>query len=122
MCAHNCTNTRGSFRCTCLPGYSLQEDQRTCQGNSNVVLNINYYGYSSYVHTYLFTFTNILCLTQCVIILHYIYYYCPNALNHSCQPLEKIRDTLLESCLVILKQNIDISVIHKEITIYKHKY
>eukprot|EP00058_Branchiostoma_floridae_P013771 XP_002599259.1 hypothetical protein BRAFLDRAFT_64393 [Branchiostoma floridae] len=31
-CDHICTNTRGSFVCSCRPGYSLMSDGRLCQG------------------------------------------------------------------------------------------
>ena len=31
-CDHICTNTVGSFYCTCRPGYTLQEDGFTCVG------------------------------------------------------------------------------------------
>ncbi|KAH8350971.1 hypothetical protein KR067_008087, partial [Drosophila pandora] len=30
-CSHRCKNSEGSFKCSCLPGYELGEDQRTCQ-------------------------------------------------------------------------------------------
>ncbi|XP_078611119.1 epidermal growth factor-like protein 7 isoform X2 [Branchiostoma floridae x Branchiostoma japonicum] len=30
-CDHICTNTRGSFVCSCRPGYSLMSDGRLCQ-------------------------------------------------------------------------------------------
>ncbi|KAH8339194.1 hypothetical protein KR074_006876 [Drosophila pseudoananassae] len=30
-CSHRCENNEGSFKCRCLPGYELGEDQRTCQ-------------------------------------------------------------------------------------------
>ncbi|XP_044525030.1 low-density lipoprotein receptor-related protein 2 [Gracilinanus agilis] len=29
-CDHNCTDTRTSFFCTCLPGYKLMSDKKTC--------------------------------------------------------------------------------------------
>uniref|UniRef100_F7CLL4 Low-density lipoprotein receptor-related protein 2 n=1 Tax=Monodelphis domestica TaxID=13616 RepID=F7CLL4_MONDO len=29
-CDHNCTDTRTSFYCTCLPGYKLMSDKKTC--------------------------------------------------------------------------------------------
>lgn len=31
LCQHLCLNTVGSYRCACFPGFSLQEDGRTCQ-------------------------------------------------------------------------------------------
>ena len=39
-----CVNTRGSFTCTCTPGYQLGTDGRTCYRkwcNLNVLSNIN---------------------------------------------------------------------------------
>ena len=32
-CDHNCTNTNGSYYCTCMDGYELQSDNHTCTGN-----------------------------------------------------------------------------------------
>ena len=31
-CTQNCTNTVGSFQCSCKNGYMLLEDKRTCNG------------------------------------------------------------------------------------------
>jgi hypothetical protein len=31
-CDQLCTNTHGSFTCSCMSGYTLQSDQRTCTG------------------------------------------------------------------------------------------
>ncbi|KAM7132535.1 fibulin-2 isoform 3-T3 [Molossus nigricans] len=31
LCQHLCINTVGSYRCACFPGFSLQEDGRTCR-------------------------------------------------------------------------------------------
>ena len=31
-CEHNCTNTEGSFYCTCKVGYILANDNRSCEG------------------------------------------------------------------------------------------
>ena len=31
-CDHYCTNTIGSFVCSCYPGYTLDVDGRTCLG------------------------------------------------------------------------------------------
>ena len=31
-CTQNCTNTVGSFHCSCEDGYMLLEDKRTCIG------------------------------------------------------------------------------------------
>ncbi|KAM6216074.1 fibulin-2 isoform 2-T2 [Rhynchocyon petersi] len=30
LCQHLCINTVGSYRCACFPGFSLQDDDRTC--------------------------------------------------------------------------------------------
>ena len=32
-CTHNCTNTEGSYYCTCEDGYELENDGHTCKGN-----------------------------------------------------------------------------------------
>ena len=43
-CAQACVNTRGSFTCTCTPGYQLGTDGRTCYRkwcNLDVLCNIN---------------------------------------------------------------------------------
>ena len=31
-CDHNCTNTDGSYYCTCMDGYELESDNHTCKG------------------------------------------------------------------------------------------
>ena len=31
-CDHNCTNTPGSYFCTCMNGYALESDKHTCTG------------------------------------------------------------------------------------------
>ena len=32
-CSHRCSNTNGSFFCSCKEGYQLQGDGLTCEGN-----------------------------------------------------------------------------------------
>ena len=32
-CGQNCTNTEGSFLCSCMPGYKLLTNGRSCEGN-----------------------------------------------------------------------------------------
>ena len=32
-CDHNCTNTNGSYYCTCMDGYKLESDNHTCTGD-----------------------------------------------------------------------------------------
>ena len=31
-CQHTCTNTYGSYKCSCYSGYQLKPDGLTCQG------------------------------------------------------------------------------------------
>jgi len=33
-CQQRCTNTLGSYRCSCNSGYSLNSDRRTCRGRN----------------------------------------------------------------------------------------
>ena len=33
-CAHTCTNTAGSYYCTCNTGYSLNNDKHGCTGKT----------------------------------------------------------------------------------------
>ena len=37
-CDHNCTNTNGSYYCSCHPGYDLQDDQHNCTGKLRYML------------------------------------------------------------------------------------
>ena len=36
-CGHNCSNTVGSYRCSCLSGYTLNTTDNTCKGKQNCV-------------------------------------------------------------------------------------
>ena len=35
-CAHNCSNTIGSYTCSCETGYSLDDDDHGCTGNTTI--------------------------------------------------------------------------------------
>ena len=51
-CGHNCTNTNGSYFCTCLDGYELDADNQTCTGNDYTSvhrLTMGHYSFSSLV-------------------------------------------------------------------------
>ena len=42
-CSHICTNTEGSFECSCRDGYILDTDRRHCSGmHSNTILYYNF--------------------------------------------------------------------------------
>ncbi len=36
-CEHRCTDTVGSYRCSCYHGYALAADERSCIGNLGYV-------------------------------------------------------------------------------------
>ena len=40
-CTHECTNTYGSYECSCRTGYSLQPNRHDCEGTTSVLLEIN---------------------------------------------------------------------------------
>ena len=37
-CSHNCTNTEGSFECSCINGYELDSDEATCLGTHAIFM------------------------------------------------------------------------------------
>ena len=39
-CDQNCTNTTGSYYCTCMDGYGLKSDNHTCTGDDYYVLTL----------------------------------------------------------------------------------
>ena len=39
-CDHNCTNTVGSYICTCMDGYELESDNHNCTGMQ--IINFNF--------------------------------------------------------------------------------
>ena len=40
-CKQQCTNTNGSYYCTCRNGFSLQNDNKSCKG-INILINTLY--------------------------------------------------------------------------------
>jgi len=39
FCEQTCENLPGSYRCRCLPGYDMNTDNRTCNGNHHVFVD-----------------------------------------------------------------------------------
>ena len=39
-CDQNCTNTAGSYYCTCMDGYELESDNYTCTGDGYDMLTL----------------------------------------------------------------------------------
>ena len=37
-CSHNCTNTEGSFECSCRVGYTLDSDGKSCSGTKVILV------------------------------------------------------------------------------------
>lgn len=50
-CSDNCTNTFGSFFCTCPEGFKLKLDDRTCEGNFCQLLQF-YALFFTFLHMY----------------------------------------------------------------------
>ena len=44
-CDHYCNDTFGSFECSCMDGYSLSGDGRSCSGKSSTRSVLWFYGY-----------------------------------------------------------------------------
>ena len=44
-CDHNCTDTDGSYTCSCDSGYTLNEDKHTCAGKASRIVpkNVKYF-------------------------------------------------------------------------------
>ena len=38
QCTQNCANTNGSYTCSCMSGYRLQADGKTCQSKTTFLL------------------------------------------------------------------------------------
>lgn len=36
VCSHGCEEQKGSYRCTCLPGYRLLVDRTTCKREGKI--------------------------------------------------------------------------------------
>ena len=70
-CAQICTNTNGSFQCSCVSGYSLSSDRRTCQQKGITEGKMNLHGDLYNIYRYyilqliLYAATSVLALTQC---------------------------------------------------------
>lgn len=40
-CSQTCINTKGSYSCTCHPGYSLEPDGHTCKATGKLELGVS---------------------------------------------------------------------------------
>ena len=54
-CDHNCTNTAGSYFCTCTDGYELELDNHTCTGDDYNQLGTKFIVYSESNKPYSFS-------------------------------------------------------------------
>ena len=41
-CQYHCENTEGAYTCSCMQGYKLTGDERTCEGEVHSFLNMFY--------------------------------------------------------------------------------
>ena len=84
-CSQVCTNTRGSFFCSCNCSYQLGEDDRTCycKGSSSYMRLSNTFPLSPYHTCPLSPTIPILCLHTIPILSPY--YTCPLSPYHTCQ-------------------------------------
>ena len=51
-CTQNCTNTPGSYYCSCNIGYSLASDGHTCEGRMHTMIYYCCENHSSWLCTY----------------------------------------------------------------------
>lgn len=63
LCSQNCINTKGSYFCSCVPGYILESDKHTCKALSKIKKQLKL------LHAGIIIFKN--------------YYYCFIFLDHS---------------------------------------
>ena len=53
-CDHNCSNSIGSYKCSCDAGYKLADDEHSCEGIERNCLN------TSFIIKILQTFTSVI--------------------------------------------------------------
>ena len=44
-CDHKCTNYEGGYYCSCLPGYRLRDDDKSCEGTEMTTIDNNQLGF-----------------------------------------------------------------------------
>jgi hypothetical protein len=53
MCSQKCTNNKGGFECSCLPGYTVgTRDKRICVANGKLIVQKKVDNVHSYVTLY----------------------------------------------------------------------
>lgn len=61
LCSQHCTNTKGSYFCSCAPGYILESDKHTCKALSKIAQCLKCLKYlisSPYLIWYLMIFSD----------------------------------------------------------------
>ena len=54
ICGHYCSNTNGSYVCSCMDGYTLSDNGHTCEGVICLLCSYMYMYIVSYVHSALY--------------------------------------------------------------------
>lgn len=103
-CEQLCMNTDGSFRCTCISGYRLSSDGRTCSQNGRMIQNEESYTLFKFAINFKIFLISMSVLSTMVAVINCV----PTQWDHSIVTAEVVIDfqVMEEHALVGSKHNI----------------